>query len=280
VPLRPIVKKSELDKFYTDHQVARDLASEVLNMYKDSVRYVEPSAGDGAFSKWLPSDSIAYDIEPQAEGILQKDFFSVESIPEGTCVIGNPPFGQRNNLSKGFILHSILLGAKAIAFVLPMVYRKPSLQKVFPSDYSLILDKSLGRESFTLEGHPYHVPCCFQVWEKHSEQEDLRFTTEFIRSNSYFSLCKKDDADLFVFGAAPKKIIRPEDVKPSNRGYYIKAISRTKDELKEMLMEIDLSQYGKSSVNAGVYWLTQAELLEYAERELLRHEPDFHRLTT
>jgi hypothetical protein len=63
-------------------------------------RIIEPSAGAGVYLKYLPEDTLSYDIAPDAEGIMTADYREIE-LPymERSLVIGNPPFGRANKLS-------------------------------------------------------------------------------------------------------------------------------------------------------------------------------------
>jgi len=96
---------------------------------------IEPSAGNGAFSRNIKHNNfIALDIEPENDKIIQQDWFEYKPNQEGDIlVIGNPPFGKRNMLSKKFIQHAMTF-AKTIAFILPDVYNKHTLQSVFFSN--------------------------------------------------------------------------------------------------------------------------------------------------
>jgi hypothetical protein len=62
--------KIDFDKYYTEDDLARycvEKTFEVLGNNWD--RIIEPSAGSGAFLKYLPDNTFAYDILPEAEGI-------------------------------------------------------------------------------------------------------------------------------------------------------------------------------------------------------------------
>ena len=66
------------DKYYTEDQVAKycvEKTYEVLG--SDWDRVIEPSAGAGAYLKYLPEDTLAYDILPEAEGITTADYRTV-----------------------------------------------------------------------------------------------------------------------------------------------------------------------------------------------------------
>ena len=115
-------KKNKNDKFYTKENIAIDLIKLLdLSRFKT---VIECSAGNGSFSNNTRHDNlIALDIEPENDNIIKMDWFNYNESHEDLLIISNPPFGIRNNLSKAFIKHSIKLGAKTIAFILPNVYK-------------------------------------------------------------------------------------------------------------------------------------------------------------
>lgn len=67
-------KKDRNDKFYTKPEIAKWLINE-LKIKKSFTTIIEPSAGNGSFSQFLPN-CIALDIAPEAENIIQQDFLT------------------------------------------------------------------------------------------------------------------------------------------------------------------------------------------------------------
>jgi len=255
-------KAKELDKYYTNSDVAISCAEElkkVFNVY--SLDWIEPSAGNGSFL--LDFVTHAYDIYPEREDILQKDWFNVKPT-NYYGLIGNPPFGKRNALSKAFIKKAVKDDyCKCIAFVLPSVYNKHTLQKVFPASWKLIVNKELSSESFTFEGKPYRIPSVFQVWVEYSDLLDLRAVERKDFCNKHFSICNKEEADLFVMGASCNTVKYPKDVSSNNRGYYLKAKDLTVEKLKSNIESINWK--GFSCANGGVSWLTKTEFMNQYE---------------
>ena len=113
----------ENDAFFTPDNVA--LAC-VEDFYKETPEYrnneiVEPSAGGGAFLRAFEKLGLsyeAYDLNPQAENITQADYLSTDIDLTGKVVLGNPPYGRLNKLSKAFIKRSFEQGAEAVGFLL------------------------------------------------------------------------------------------------------------------------------------------------------------------
>lgn len=255
MPLNKIKPKHTLDKFYTKDHIANYCISQLLRYVDSNDTFIEPSAGNGSFYHQLPFNRIGLDIQPEHDDIIEYDYFNY-TIPNDCVIVGNPPFGSRNTLSKRFIKHS--LSSKCIAFVLPMVYNKETLQKVFPDNWSLVYSERLPDNSFTLNGDDYHVPCLFQIWLKDDGYYDnLRESVKPIFETDDFTFVDKNIADSFMFGAAPHKIIDIGDVKCNNRGYWLIA----DDHVKERLKGIPWKDHALSTVNGGAAWFTKKQIL-------------------
>lgn len=113
----------ENDAFYTPDDVAMACVEDFykeLPQYKDN-EIVEPSAGGGAFLRAFEKLGLnyeAYDLNPQADNIVQADYLTTELDLSGKVVLGNPPYGVQNKLSKAFIKKSFEQGAEAVGFLL------------------------------------------------------------------------------------------------------------------------------------------------------------------
>ena len=167
--------RDALDRFYTPDDIALKCVNRTLRIFGTGHSYIEPSAGDGAFVRALDDKSLpykAFDISPSkrcAACIEQIDFFDIkcDDVCEHAIYIGNPPFGERTTMATSFIKHCIDLSADGIAFVLPMTFDKLSKQRVFPDDWRLIDELSLGMTSFNVLDHvkrPIKIPVVFQIW--------------------------------------------------------------------------------------------------------------------
>lgn len=254
----------ELDKFYTDPEVAQHCI-QIAKRFVGRVQFIEPSAGNGSFSTQI-SDCIAFDIAPESGDIIQADYLQTDLSGYGpTCVIGNPPFGKRNKLTKEFIKHSIGFdNVNSVCFVLPECFRKYTMQRVFPRDWKLVHQESLPRDSFRLDGDVYHVPCVFQVWMRDSTLVDLR-ERKCLPYCDHFEIlppARRTEANIFCFGAAPYKILVPDEVKSNNRGYFLKSRVDTAD-LVSYIKTVGWKERGASSVNGGVFWVSSDEFIKY-----------------
>lgn len=164
-------RKQLEDKFYTLPEAAAECLKLVdLDNYETKI---EPSAGSGSFSS-LVDGCLALDIKPEHSGVVKQDWFeySAKRVPGKTLVFGNPPFGQQNSLAVKFINHAATF-ADTIAFVLPMSFRKASVQKRLNKNLHLREEWILPKDSFTLNDEPYHVPCVFQIWDYKDHFRDL-----------------------------------------------------------------------------------------------------------
>lgn len=259
MPINPISKKDELDRFYTKDHVAKSCIDLLLNYCDNSDFFVEPSAGGGAFFRQLPINKVGLDLAPACRGVVQQDWFDYK-LPTDCVVVGNPPFGSRNKLTKAFIKHA-LGRAKVIAFVLPSSYRKETSQSVFPLDWSLVESVDLPDNSFSFESQDYHVPCVFQIWIK-NHLTNIRESSKIRTMTDDFDFVRREDADWFVFGASPSKTLDKEEVTSKNRGYYIK---ENKSDVRSLFQEINWKSRANSSVSGGVAWYSKQEIINIYE---------------
>ena len=249
-----------IDKFYTQ----KDVATECINLVPDLNTYdliIEPSAGDGSFSSQL--NCIAYDIEPEAENIIQQDWLTVTK-PQAAhlLVIGNPPFGSRSTLAKNFIKHAVKLGAETIAFILPDTFSKLSNQSktLFPDNWRLIVEHKLSNSNFIIEQNKqYFVPCSFYVWTKRPGKLNLRKTKETPVDDFIFLSRDDKNADFSINGNSGRVKEISEITNPKAE-HYIKAKNKTIQELKEIFSKLNYNKI--ASVNGGNYWIGQQEILK------------------
>ena len=150
------------DKYYTPIDLARRLIITTLTVLNkmgvnEITDVIEPSAGNGSFSKQIVC--TAYDIEPECDGIIKADFLKL-SIPyqKGRLFIGNPPFGDRNNLSVKFYKKCCELG-DYIAFIQPISQLNNNLQLY---EFDLVYSEDLGCISYS--GRNLH--CCFNIYKR------------------------------------------------------------------------------------------------------------------
>lgn len=227
------------DKFYTKEEVIKQLISLVNLDEYDMI--IEPSAGDGRFLKYLPSQkTIALDIAPEGENILQMDFFNfkIDKHYNNILVIGNPPFGKNSSLAVKFFNHASQF-ANTIAFIVPKTFRKPSIQNRLNLNFHLIIEQELVTDEFDYYGKEIKVPAIIQVWEKRAE---LRMIIKQDYNNDYFDFVDKDNnPDLAVrrVGFYAGKCFKEWEDKNINTHYFIKVKNIDKDKVYNILNSIE-----------------------------------------
>lgn len=165
----------ELDKFYTQKNVAAECLNLLYSCYPNvdfsHKIFLEPSAGEGAFSSQL-QHCLALDLKPEGEGILTKNFLEFDVDFSNFITIGNPPFGHRSKLAIDFF-NKAAKYSDVIAFIVPVSFCKWNVQKELNSNFSLVQFHYLKPESFTANGIPYSVRTVFQIWAKKNTEFDL-----------------------------------------------------------------------------------------------------------
>lgn len=263
--------KISFDKFYTKETVVKECISHIDFSQYDFV--IEPSAGNGAFLKNIQHDNVVgIDIDPEHSCIKKMSWFDY-NIPEkyeNVLVIGNPPFGIRNELSKQFIIHaSKFKNVKTIAFILPDVYNKHTLQRYVPKRFNLTKIIKMQENAFMIGEKEYNVCCSFFVFQENGII-DLRFNPTLYKKSIHWHYGSSTNYDFFVMGAAPWNI--KDFPTEKNRGYFIKINKDISlDEIKNRFRRI--STKGYSSVRGGAFWLTKPELVKIYD-DLLKTETE------
>lgn len=251
--------KIENDKYYTKKTVAKECISLIDLSPYDLV--IEPSAGNGSFSSQIKC--VAYDIEPEGEGILKQDFFELNK-PDCKCllIIGNPPFGKRSSLAKGFIKKSISIGAKTIAFILPDTFNKITMQKVFPPEWKLTTVHKITDTCFVTESCEYHVPCSFFIWSTIIDGPDLR-EKQMPKCNDFVFLKRGDMSADFTINGNSGKVKSVKEITNPKSEHYIRANNDVKEIFSKIKWEFN------SSVNGGVAWISQQDIIKkYLEEKM------------
>jgi predicted RNA methylase len=224
-------QKHRLDKFYTKPEIAKQLISKANFSAYNII--IEPSAGNGSFSKQIPN-CIALDLDPEDISILKQNFFEYSPslisaanpiIKKNSkiLVIGNPPFGQQNSLAIRFFNHAATF-ADRIAFILPISFKKESVQKRLNLNFHLVHEEILEENIFTLGQEEYKVRCIYQIWDKIATKRVISSRIENT-ANILFSYVKKADSPNLsiqrVGGNAGKASSNWND-KSESSNYFIK----------------------------------------------------------
>lgn len=177
VPSWVDINTVDLDQFFTRQDVAERCHNHLLSTMKhaganlDQFKFIEPSAGQGAFFDLLPKDRrIGIDIHPRNPEILQADFLSWSIKPNGLryAVVGNPPFGYRAWLALAFLNHAAKF-ADFVGMVLPMSFQSDGKgsPKHRVKGMRLIHSEVLPANSFTdASGAVVKVNALWQIWKK------------------------------------------------------------------------------------------------------------------
>lgn len=155
------IAKLQNDKYYTSEKLSLHCVLKAKEVIGDEniTEYIEPSAGGGAFLNFLDKPYIAYDIEPEDERIIEQDWLTVDlGYKRGRCVIGNPPYGEKNLLSMKFFRKAIEV-CDYIAFILP-ISQWNNNQQMFQFD--LIYSENLGVRTYS----DRNVHCCFNIFKR------------------------------------------------------------------------------------------------------------------
>lgn len=161
------MSSKNLDKFYTNYLAACTFIDWVRTFVDlDSFdNIIEPSAGAGALLNHLPARTMRIDLMPERDDITQCDFFDFQYPLGKNITVGNPPFGSRSKLAIEFFKKAAE-HSEAIAFIIPVTWEKYSIHKQLPEGWALVGSERLPEMSFELDGKPYRVRCCMQMWIK------------------------------------------------------------------------------------------------------------------
>lgn len=169
----------ELDKFYTKDSVSQEFCQMVYELVGNQIDMViEPSAGGGSFipsikKYWQDSETIFLDIEPEHPDVTRIDFLDYRGVQQNAIVIGNPPFGKNSSLAVKFFNHSAALNVEWICLILPRTFMKPRFWNRLSMNYTLIKQEILDKNSFTLDGKTWDVPCVAQIWKREPRECNL-----------------------------------------------------------------------------------------------------------
>src|SRR5207253_9362646 len=105
----------------------------------------------------------------EEENIVKTDFLTLDlkkCLPHTKqndyVVIGNPPFGKKGKLAAEFVNKSAQV-VDTIGFILPLTFRRWSIQSKLNKDLQLIYDINLEPNSFLVNNKIYTLNSCFQI---------------------------------------------------------------------------------------------------------------------
>jgi hypothetical protein len=250
-----------LDQFFTRPEIARacwdSLCGYMTGDGADLARYkfIEPSAGFGAFYDLLPSDRrVGVDVVRYRPEYIQSDFLSWSPKKNGYtyACIGNPPFGYRAWLALAF-LNQAARFSDYVGFILPMGFQSRGKSNVQDRVKGLRLAHSspLPSESFVYaDGKSAKVNALWQIWTRKGADEKPEVAT----CNQYIDLFTVDmrkerlcgqmrlhEADFFLqrtFYTEPPKLVTSFDQVKYVCGYGI-VIKKSKAKVLKALHNAD-----------------------------------------
>src|SRR3989338_8541177 len=228
----------------------------VLSNYK----FIEPSAGTGAFYDLLPKNRrIGIDVENFNDGYVQKDYLTWEPnfTDDRPCIaIGNPPFGYRGCLALAFLNKSAEF-CDYVGFILPMSFQSDGKgsPKNRVAGMTLVHSEKLSGDLFALpNGEKIQVNTLWKIWKKGDAPAlpDLSAADDFIdlftvdlRKERLCGMKRIDDCNIFLqrtyFNRPPTLVNNFSKVKYVC-GYGI-IIKKDKRKVKKILKGIDWNRY-------------------------------------
>ena len=265
----------EKDQFFTRNNVCEYSYNKFIDIMKkygvnlDNYIYIEPSAGDGAFLKVLPKNTISFDIEPRNNSIIKQDYLKWEPKKDMQKYItfGNPPFGLRGNLALKFINHSSKF-SEHLCFILPPLFesdgRGSPMKRVI--GYNLIHSEKIETDFYDPSGKNIKVNVILQIWSKSLINNKYK---QINSNNKLFKIYSLSDGktpgttrnkimlnncDIYIpstcFGIENMKIYNSFEELPKRRGYGIK-FNDKKDENILKSKDIDWGKISFLSTNSA-----------------------------
>ena len=264
------------DQFFTPVATAKkcyDFFCEEIKKYGDSdldFSYIEPSAGDGSFLKVLPLNTVALDVDPKRENIIEQDY--LEWVPDDNgkriIVFGNPPFGMRGHTALKFINHSNKF-AEYVCFILPQLFEsdgKGSPRKRVEG-FNLIFSTKIESMFYEPNKNELKINTIFQIWSKnHSniEYDVKKYETDKMKiyslsdGGTVASTRNKrmiDNCDVYLpstcFGISNVKYYLNFKELPNERGFGIVFSEDCKNEMMEKVMRIKWCEIAFLSTNSA-----------------------------
>lgn len=248
-------QKDLFDKFYTKEETVKRCIN-LINFSRYNL-IIEPSAGNGAFLKYLPQGSIGYDILPENENIVKQDFLELINPSEKEILtIGNPPYGAQSKMAFSFFDKAMEF-SQTVAFIVPRSFQKISYQNRINLNFWLEKELILPENSFTFYGKDYKIPTVFQIWErKNKKREKIKLPT----NTPYLQFVKEKENSDFriqrVGGRAGKAFLDKDGAISSN--YYVKNISKISTE--EFIEKINKINFSSLEFTVGPKSLPKGEL--------------------
>ena len=259
------VESVGLDQFFTRPEIAESCWKSLCEYMKADgaalahYKFVEPSAGLGAFYDLLPRDRrLGIDVSKFRPEYTHSDFLSWFPKKNGhryACV-GNPPFGYRAWLALAFLNHAATF-SDYVGFIMPMGFQ--SRGKSNPQDrvkgLSLVHSAPLPADSFVdADGNRLKVNALWQIWARTSRvapvvpktcHQYIDLFTVDMRRERRCGHARLHEADFFLqrtFYTEPPTLVTTFDQVRYVCGYGI-VIKRNRRKVLKILRNADWRQY-------------------------------------
>jgi len=227
---------NKYDKYYTNKNIVK-ICVKLFKKYikvKNSDLVIEPSAGDGAFIKFLNKyhNKIYYDIKPEHKDIIKQNYLKLNykkliNKYNKIHIIGNPPFGKKSSTAIKFIKYSCKF-CDSFSFILPKSFDKYFVKKTIPLNFHLVKSYDLPDNSFNLP-----IKCIFQIWIKKNKDRKI---IKKIKTNSNYKFVKKYEKPTFAIRRVGSKsgyiYYDNLDNKNNNTHYFVKLFKNYKKIIK------------------------------------------------
>ncbi len=127
------------------------------------MRVIEAERDVRGFDRWPDQDGHSQIFEHDFLSRDVRDHLTPAERCRPLTFAGNPPFGRRSATALSFLNRALQLGEFA-GFILPVSFRKWSVQSRIVSGAMLVEDYDLPDDAFTILGESYSLRCCFQIW--------------------------------------------------------------------------------------------------------------------
>lgn len=261
----------DLDQFFTRPEIAKRCWNSLCDYLLDdgvklsNYKFVEPSAGRGAFYDLLPENKrIGIDVVRFRPEYIHHDFLSWTPQPNGHkyACIGNPPFGYRAWLALAFLNHASSF-SEYVGFILPMGFQSRGKSNLIDrvKGLHLVHSSMLPQDSFMkADGKSAKINAIWQIWAKKKNGKNKKTAT----CNEYIDLFTVDmrkerlcgqkrmhEADFFLqrtFYNTPPTLVTTFDKVKYVCGYGI-VIKREKRKIIEILRNTDWRHYSNLAVH-------------------------------
>lgn len=258
-----------LDQFFTKPNVAKKCWESFCAFIKNdnseitNYKFIEPSAGLGAFYNLLPENRrIGIDVERFNTNFIHSDFLAWEPKKNGYnyACIGNPPFGYRAWLALSFLNHAAKF-SDYVGFIVPMAFQSRGKSNCQDRVIGLKLAHStpLPPDSFVdIEGKTIKVNALWQIWvrinssKKNQRKESIKTCDNYIdlftvdmRKERLCGQKRLHEADFFLqrtFYTNPPSLVTSFDEVKYVCGYGI-VIKKNRRKIINILKNADWKHY-------------------------------------